>query len=101
RVRIVDHGQSQRFCLFGKLEGVMIDVGGFADEQCVELYQGLKIVARYQFTIKSGLVGGLDELLNGLFVGRGVWVSRVDQYGKVILFLFRLNVPLSSQELFK
>jgi len=69
----------------------VVDEGGVADEQGVELGQPAVVAAGDEGGLEADGLGGLLELLDGTRVGRGFRVLRVDQDGQVIA---RQGTPL-------
>ena len=82
-LRVVDDRQVFRFGALGETVGVMIDVGGGADEQRIELRQFPQVVAGDALVGDAQLGGGALEALQGLFVGRRQGLVRIDQDGQV------------------
>ena len=68
RFRVVDHGNAFFARTFGKAIGVMIQCGGFADQQRIEFRKMVEILGGDQFGLCPQITGGLNKQGQGVAV---------------------------------
>ena len=78
---VITHHHALALGLLGEAVGVVVDAGGFADEQGVVFREPRVIAAVDQFDVDIQGLAGLDERVERLFIGGRQGIVRVVQDG--------------------
>ncbi|MNL06436.1 hypothetical protein D3C87_1270710 [compost metagenome] len=84
RRRIIHHHQPFALGFLGETVGVVIDAGGFADQQAIVFGNPRVILALDQFDIDAQRPADPDEIIQRLGIGRRQGFLRIVQDGQVV-----------------